>query len=185
MLELFRAGGPVMVPLLACSVLTVAVIVERGWYWWRVASGREPIVARILAAETGAGGGDGDDGHSSAEAVARMRLAAEREAARLGRYLGILGTMVSLAPLLGIFGTVLGIMESFQLLDASAAAAPMAAKQGLAKALLTTAFGLLVAMLSLIALKIFQSRVIAQREAIERACSERELALAIARGERP
>ena len=166
MLELFRAGGPVMFPLLFCSVVAAGVILERALFWWRVARGREGVVERVLAAAVGA----------PVEAAGRMRLAAEREAASFGRYLSVLSTMVSLAPLLGIFGTVLGIMESFQFLDATLAA-PEAARQGLAKALLTTAFGLAIAMVSLIAFKVFQARVAVLRHELEIRCSEKEIAL--------
>ena len=168
MIELFKAGGPVMVPLLGCSLLTVAVIFERGWYLWRLERGREAFISRIVATAAGTEGWKG---------VRLMRIAAEREAAELGRFLGLLSTMVSLAPLLGIFGTVLGIMETFQFLEPSEAAAPLAAKQGLAQALLTTAFGLAIAMVSLIAWKVFQERISGLRHELEIRCSEVEVAL--------
>ncbi len=183
MLELFRAGGPVMVPLLLCSVIAVGVIVERALFWGRAARGTEGVVSRVLAAAEGgpAEGGPAEDGGGPAEAAGRMRLAAEREVARLGRNLSVLSTLVSLAPLLGIFGTVLGIMESFQFFDAAALSAPEAAKLGLAKALITTAFGLAIAMVSLIALKVFQARVAMLRHELEIRCTEKEIALGLAK----
>lgn len=168
MLELFRAGGPVMYPLLACSVVAVAVIFERGIFWWRVLSGRDDVAGRVLAAA--------DEG-PRAEAPRRLRLAAEREAAGLQRYLSVLNTMVSLAPLLGIFGTVLGIMDSFRVLDSTM---PETARQGLAQALLTTAFGLAIAMVSLIAYKVFHGRVVRLRHEIEIRSTELEIARGLA-----
>ena len=80
-----------------------------------------------------------------------MQLAAKREVDRMIRYQGTLKIMVSLTPLLGIFGTVLGIIESFSLLGDHALVDPIAASSGLAEALITTASGLAIAMLSLIA----------------------------------
>ena len=114
-----------------------------------------------------------------AEASWRMQQAGAREAVTVTRYLGVLNTMVSLAPLLGIFGTVLGIIESFQLLGDASLIDPVAASGGLAQALITTAFGLGIAMPSLIAYKIFESQSAQLRYELETRCTELELSLGL------
>lgn len=100
-----------------------------------------------------------------------MQLSADEAAEIAERNLEMLSTMVTLTPLLGIFGTVLGIIESFQLLGAAPIQDPVAASGGLAKALLTTAFGLAIAMPCLIAHRYFQLRALALRRELERRCN--------------
>ena len=109
-----------------------------------------------------------------------MRQAAAEEVTRMDEHLGILNTMVSLAPLLGIFGTVLGIIESFQLVGNSGVTDPASATGGLAKALITTAFGLAIAMPSLIGFKIFDSKTIRLKSELETRCTELEWRLGVA-----
>lgn len=182
MIEIFWAGGPIMLPLLLCSVITLGVITERALYWWRVAASRRTEVVSTFARQ----GGHVDPetlaevskdpvGRVLAAAVQgpaaqanwRMRLAATEQLSAMTRYLVILNTMVALAPLLGIFGTVLGIIQSFQLLGEAALADPIAASRGLAQALITTAFGLAIAMPSLIAYKYFHSRALEFQQALD------------------
>lgn len=189
MIPVFLAGGPVMWLLLACSVITLAVIIERALFWSRIALDRSPQQSREL--RRGRPLSDAEDspdpvvrvlasgaGSPDAEASWRMQTAATREIGRACRNLGVLNTMVALAPLLGIFGTVLGIIQSFQLLGEASLADPVAASRGLAQALLTTAFGLAIAMPSLIAFKYFQARAIRLQQEIE----EQATALEITRG---
>ena len=108
-----------------------------------------------------------------------MRQAAAEEVAKMDERLGILSTMVSFAPLLGIFGTVLGIIESFQLVGNATMTDPTAATGGLAKALITTAFGLAIAMPSLIGFKVFDSKTIRLKSVLEAQCTELEWRLGI------
>jgi biopolymer transport protein ExbB len=194
MVEIFFAGGPVMYPLLLCSVISLAVIFDRTFFWLRYRNGRRPelitqlysyakngqqiapddinpdLIARVLL-----------EGLISTrdEASWRMQQAGAKEASKVTRNLGVLNTMVSLAPLLGIFGTVLGIIESFQLLGDASLIDPIAASGGLAQALITTAFGLGIAMPSLIAYKVFQSKAEKLRFELEAHATELELSLGL------
>ncbi|RMG60926.1 MAG: MotA/TolQ/ExbB proton channel family protein, partial [Deltaproteobacteria bacterium] len=96
-----------------------------------------------------------------------FEVAAQEEIEKMKRGLSVLDTIVTLGPLLGILGTVLGIIESFHLLGAMGIENPRAVTGGIAQALITTAFGLSVAIVSLIPFNIFVSKV-------ERAASEME-----------
>lgn len=179
-----------MYPLLLCSVITLAVVIDRGFFWLRHRNGRRPELLAELCSrakirqQTIPNGKNSDvvariliEGleSSRSEMSWRMQLAASREVEEVNRYLDVLNTMVSLAPLLGIFGTVLGIIESFQLLGDASLIDPVAASSGLAKALITTAFGLGIAMPSLIAYKIFQSESAKLRFELETHATELEL----------
>ncbi|MBW1800601.1 MAG: MotA/TolQ/ExbB proton channel family protein, partial [Deltaproteobacteria bacterium] len=88
-----------------------------------------------------------------------MEAATTDEIKRMQRYLGVLDTMITVAPLLGIFGTVIGIITSFEILGASGIEHPQAVTAGIAQALITTASGLGIAILSVFPYNYFQSRV--------------------------
>lgn len=193
MMQIFLAGGPVMYPLLLCSVIALAVIIERSLFWLAVARHRQPeMVTRLVQADLD---DPGASGASLKDLVAqvlvagrrgprmraslRMQMAAHAVLSRLTRNLAVLSTLVSLAPLLGIFGTVLGIIQSFKLMGGAQLAEPGAASIGLAQALITTAFGLAIAMPSLIAFKFFHLKALKLQHDIEERCTELEHALGI------
>ena len=194
MIEIFLAGGPVMYPLLLCSLIAVAIIIERTIFWWQHKNARHPELIAELCNDTNNGKQTITDGISHdliarilikgircprSEASWRMQLAAEQEWIQVSRYLIILSTMVTLTPLLGIFGTVLGVIESFQLLGDPSVIDPLSANSGLAQALITTAYGLGIAMVSLIATKIFNTQSAKLRDELETCCTELELALSL------
>ena len=179
MLEILNQGGPVMYLLGLCSVIALTIILERFWFWWRERSRarvedlqeffdsiHEGSVeeARDLAdhkqnvlldAMMNALGHSADPRmHALHEA---LELEIEKAIDRTRRYLVGLDTIATLSPLLGIFGTVLGIIESFQVIGMSTVPDPQAVGAGLAEALITTAAGLAVAMPSLIFHNMFQS----------------------------
>ncbi len=106
-----------------------------------VGSGATDVAARVLHS------GLAQRAHGLSES---MEVAAEREIARMKRGLGILDTIVTLAPLLGILGTVLGIIASFDMLGQGGIDDPRAVTGGIAQALITTAAGLSVAIVTLI-----------------------------------
>jgi biopolymer transport protein ExbB len=87
-----------------------------------------------------------------------LEMAASEEIKRMKKYLVILDTMITLAPLLGILGTVTGIINSFELLGSAGIAHPQAVTAGIAQALITTAAGLSIAILTLIPYNYFLSR---------------------------
>jgi len=197
MIQIFQAGGPVMWPLLLCSVITVAVIIERSLFWSRMAACRRPnAVAALIRKRDRAASGDFAEAERDpvgrilvaglhgppAQAPPRMRATAATQLTAMTRYLSLLNTMVALTPLLGIFGTVLGIIQSFQLLGDATLADPVAASRGLAQALITTAFGLAIAMPSLVAFKYFQSKVLEFQQRLETRCTELEYSLGLTEG---
>ena len=75
------------------------------------------------------------------------------------RFMGVLDTMITVAPLLGIFGTVIGIIASFEALSTAGIGQPQAVTAGIAQALITTAAGLGIAILSVFPYNYFNSRV--------------------------
>ena len=177
MIHIFIKGGPVMYPLLACSLIALTVIIERTLFWIREGMrGNQPLVDRILelcqkgdwAAVKGEVQGSKDfiiriliSGilHRKFSMIKAMESAAAEEIKRMRRYMNILDTMITVAPLLGIFGTVVGIITSFELLGSSGIEHPQAVTAGIAQALITTAAGLGIAILSVFPYNYFNSRV--------------------------
>ena len=91
--------------------------------------------------------------------IKAMDAAASDEIKRMRRFMNVLDTMITVAPLLGIFGTVIGIINSFELLGSSGIEHPQAVTAGIAQALITTAAGLGIAILSVFPYNYFNSRV--------------------------
>ena len=142
MLELFVRGGWVMYPILLCSLLSWARIFERCWYYFRTRTSRlaVPRFSRLdeVAASLGTLDAEGKD--------RALRLAAEPFLRADDRGLALLAAVAVLSPLLGLFGTVVGMIEMFRSLAASGAHPEFASLAGgIWTALLTTAFGLIAA----------------------------------------
>ncbi len=166
-----------MYPLLACSLIALTVIIERTMFWIREGvRGNQTLIDRVLelcqkgnwAAVKGEVEGSKDfvirilvSGilHREFSMIKAMESAAAEEIMRMRRYMNILDTMITVAPLLGIFGTVLGIISSFELLGSSGIEHPQAVTAGIAQALITTAAGLGIAILSVFPYNYFNSRV--------------------------
>jgi len=177
MLELINNGGPVMYALLACSIIALTVILERSFFWigvrinynqdlvdqvlelcqkgdWNTIKektvGSQNYVIRILI--TGIL-------HREYSMIKAMESAAAEEVKRMRRFMGILDTMITVAPLLGIFGTVLGIITSFDMLGSAGLEHPEAVTAGIAQALITTASGLGIAIFTVFPFNYFNSRI--------------------------
>ena len=177
MLEYFRQGGPIMYPLLLCSLVSLTLIVERALFWIREEKRRDrrlldelmTLVERNeLEKARGLTGGTKDFVvrvmvcgivHQAFSLRDALRMGADEEIARMRRYLPILDTMITLSPLLGILGTVTGIISSFNLLGSVGIEQPRMITAGIAQALITTAFRLLIAILSLLPYNYFLTRV--------------------------
>jgi biopolymer transport protein ExbB len=166
-----------MVPLLACSLIVLTVIIERSLFWANVETRRNrPLVDEVLElCRTG----DWDavrrktlvckdyvvrimvSGilHREFSMIKAMEAAANDEIQRMRRYMGVLDTMITVAPLLGIFGTVIGIITSFEMLGAAGIDNPKAVTAGVAQALITTATGLGIAILSVFPYNYFNAKV--------------------------
>ena len=91
--------------------------------------------------------------------IKAMEAAAADEIKNMRRFMGVLDTMITVAPLLGIFGTVLGIISSFEVLGSAGIEHPQEVTSGIAQALITTAAGLGIAILSVFPYNYFNSRV--------------------------
>lgn len=166
-----------MYPLLACSIIALTVIIERSLFWViEGMRGNRTLLDRILQlCQKGDWDGVKEKVAESKDFVTRvlvtgilhrdfsmtkaMESAAAEEIKRMRRYMAVLDTMITVAPLLGIFGTVLGIIMSFELLGASGIENPQAVTAGIAQALITTASGLGIAILSVFPYNYFNSRV--------------------------
>lgn len=164
--DLIARGGPVMYALSGCSLVAVAIVLDRVWFWFREARLDGVSVLREIVAGEG-----GECPTSNSEEVIKYvrslpfhravagRLIQESERAyeRAIRNLNALDTVVSIAPLLGILGTVMGIMKSFHALDLQHMAAPGAVGHGLAEAMITTAVGISIAVPTLVFYNAFHS----------------------------
>jgi biopolymer transport protein ExbB len=179
MLEIFQKGGPLMYPILLCSVLALAIFFERVWTLFRLGRGTIAMVreveslvrknrieeavivcqrtgtplARILVSALRSAGRPREQIKTIVEEVGG------REAAPLERYLGLLGTIATISPLLGLLGTVLGMIEAFTIISAQGGGTPATLGGGISKALITTAAGLTVAIPTILLHKYLTSRV--------------------------
>jgi biopolymer transport protein ExbB len=177
MFFLIQNGGPVMYPLLACSLIAMTVIIERCIFWAKIEIDRKrPLVDEVLelcrcgdwATVRQKTMGCKDfvvrimvTGilHREFSLLKAMEAAAADEVQRMRRFMGVLDTMITVAPLLGIFGTVLGIISSFEMLGSAGIEDPKAVTAGVAQALITTATGLGIAILSVFPYNYFSAKV--------------------------
>ena len=177
MFDLFQKGGIVMYPLLACSLVSLTVILERSLFWIREKRrADDSLVNEVLELarlrkyeEIRTSAQDAADYvvkvlvcglvHREYSLSKAMEMAALEEIKRMKRYLPVLDTMITAAPLLGILGTVIGIIHSFDMLGKAGIQDPQAVTSGIAQALLTTAAGLLIAIFTLFPYNYFMSKV--------------------------
>jgi biopolymer transport protein ExbB len=196
--RVMERGGPVMIPLLVLSVIGLALVAERSWFWWSLHRGsRTRVYHELLTAlRTGrrelagslAARDRGPYGHVAERMLAEgagdgvALEAVEQVRPRLERFMTVLSTIVTAAPLIGILGTVLGIIQSFELLGSvDRIQDPGTVARGIATALLTTAGGLVVALLILFPFMAFRSQVdraLGRLEALAAAAREGETAAA-------
>ena len=179
MLELVKSGGWLMAPIMLCSVAAMAIIVERLW-----SLQRERIVPEDLVAHAGQWARTGELTEERIQALregsplGRILAAGlasrdlEREimkesieevgrqvAHELERYLGALGTIAAITPLLGLLGTVVGMIKVFAVITAQGVGEPRVLAGGISEALITTAAGLTVAIPSLLFHRVLRGRV--------------------------
>lgn len=179
MLELIKAGGWLMLPLIACSVVAMAIVLERAWTLRRARIIPPHLVAqvwhqlkkrqlnpdqlralregsplgRILAAGLINKNQPREVMLESIEDVGR------HEAHSLERFLNTLGTIAVISPLLGLLGTVVGMIEVFNVIGNEGLGKAGALAGGISQALITTAAGLVIAIPALVAHRYFLRRV--------------------------
>ena len=178
-LEFFLKGGPVMWPILISALVAVAVVGERAFWWWRESCKRAPrkmeqLLAALensdVATATQISAGSEDPvirvlhhglnhvGHGHGSLLGALQLAAGVELKRAGRFLTVMDTLVTLAPLLGLLGTVTGLMRAF-LNIGSAELSVTAVTGGIGEALIATACGLAIAIFALVPFNYFSAKV--------------------------
>jgi len=177
MWHIFDKGGPVMYPLLACSILALGVVIERAIFWLKLAIKSQPALVDEILELSRQGDWESIKNktvhtkdyiikilvsgilHKEFSMIKAMESAAADEIKHMRRFMGVLDTMITVAPLLGIFGTVLGIISSFEVLGSAGIEHPQEVTSGIAQALITTAAGLGIAILSVFPYNYFNSRV--------------------------
>ncbi len=179
MLELFYKGGPLMYPILLCSVLALAIFFERLYTLNTVHRGALDLLrqvetrlaqhkvheAIVLCREAGSPisriflSALGRFGQPRERIKDTVEEVGGRESAQLERYLGFLATIANISPLLGLLGTVLGMIKAFTVLSVEGVGTPATLGGGISEALITTAAGLSVAIPALLIHKFLSSRV--------------------------
>ena len=179
MLELIKAGGWLMWPILLCSVIAMAIIAERFWALRKARIAPDNLVGRVWQWQK--------EGRLDAERIHYLRAgsplgmvlaagllnrdhsreimkegieeAGRHVAHELERFLNTLGTIASISPLLGLLGTVIGMIKVFTVITVQGVGDPAVLSEGISEALLTTAAGLSVAIPSLMFHRYFRGRV--------------------------
>lgn len=174
--DLFHKGGPIMYPIAVVTVVAVCIFVERVFWWVRFAAKRstkqldevyEKLEAGDLAQAIARSAKSGDPvvrmihhglNHRHTSMQGALEVAAGQELRDAGRYLSAMDTIVTLAPLLGLLGTVTGIMGSFTSIGSSELAVEKVTG-GIGEALIATAAGLGIAIGTLVPMNYFHSRL--------------------------
>jgi biopolymer transport protein ExbB len=179
MWEIVRAGGPMMWPIILCSIIAAAIVLERLWtlqdkrvlpreltqkVWQLIESNQvnDKVIAaleqnsplgRVLAA------GLANRNRPREVLIQRLEDTGRHVIHELERFLNTLGTIAGVSPLLGLLGTVTGIIKSFNAIQAGGMGDPRALSGGIAEALICTAAGLMVAIPALVAYRLLRSKV--------------------------
>ncbi len=179
MYEIVKAGGWLMLPIIACSIVALAIVIERFWTLQK-----ERVTPKYLAAKIWQWSKDGKLDENRIMQIRKSsplgRILAsgllnqkyDREimkesieetgrhvAYELQRFLNTLGTIAAISPLLGLLGTVIGMIQVFSVITSVGVGDPGELAGGISKALITTAAGLCVAIPSLIFVRYFRRKV--------------------------
>lgn len=178
MIDLFIRGGVFMFPILLCSVLALAIFLERLWVLRRgnvlpekfirnvenmlrkqklsealfLCQGHGSSIARVFL------GGLKNTGRGMWLVKEGIEEMGSREAVTLERHVGALATIANLTPLLGLLGTVSGMIKTFNVISVQGVGNPGLLAGGIAEALITTASGLCVAIPTLVCYRILKDR---------------------------
>jgi biopolymer transport protein ExbB len=179
MWEIVRAGGPVMWPIILCSIIAAAIVLERLWtlqdkrvlpreltskVWHLIENNQvndkvitaleqNSPLGRVLAA------GLANRHRPHQVMMDRLEDTGRHVIHELERFLNTLGTIAGIAPLLGLLGTVTGIIKAFNAINEGGVGDPRALSGGIAEALITTAAGLIVAIPALFAYRYLRGKV--------------------------
>ena len=182
MIQILIAGGWMMLPIVLCSLVALTIVLERSWYFYRITTNDNAdrmvrltiqgkfsdalalneketnAILRVLTA--------GIHARSSGPEKA-MEVAGIGELASMKRGMSALDTIITLAPLLGLLGTIIGMIDSFGIMADQGIGQPHAVTGGVAEALICTAAGIFVAVIALVPYNYFLSRIEKQTELIE------------------
>lgn len=179
MLELIKAGGLLMWPIILCSIITMAIIAERFWSLRESKVAPKNLVAKVwqwqkvghldlqrvkdLRASSPLGmilaAGLVNRNHSREIMKESIEDVGRHVAHELERFLNTLGTIASISPLLGLLGTVIGMIKVFTVITSMGVGDPSILSEGISEALITTAAGLSVAIPSLMFHRYFRGRI--------------------------
>jgi biopolymer transport protein ExbB len=190
--ETFIEGGWVMWPILATFFLALCVVIDRAIWWLRYQATLRATVQEQARIAIGTGDfttawklGENTNEpflqnlaegmtHAHTSMLAAMQLHATRLIEKSEARMWVLNTLITLAPLLGLFGTVVGIMGSFSFIgDEQLAASKVSG--GIGEALIATACGIAIAILCLLPYNFFRKRVAVLRSSLERWINHTEL----------
>lgn len=192
LMDLFRHGGPIMWPIGLVCVFAGAIIFERIWWWLRFSRQRRhrDLEQVLIALESGDITQAQKLSENSSDPVLRvvhaglthrhaslqgaLQAAAGIEIKLAGKFLTAMDTIITLAPLLGLLGTVTGIMGSFGAVGGSELAVEKVTG-GIGEALIATAFGLGIAIFTLVPYNWFNAKVASLQHDIETAANNVEV----------
>lgn len=195
--DLFQKGGVTMLPLLFLSILSLGAIIERSWFWFNVLNKEKEVANRILDTSRRDWDAAVDIARQSYDQpigrllYAPMRLknpdpelfrlaleaTADEEIASMRRGDKILEAVIALSPLLGLLGTVIGLILSLRSIRIGdiGTASTAGVTTGIGEALISTATGLVVAITSLAFYRVFQGLIFNQAKIFRRVGNELEL----------
>lgn len=179
MFEIIKAGGWVMWPIIACSILAFAIIAERFWtlktrrvmpknlvaQTWQLRTQGKLTQNQLLALRDGSplgrilAAGLANAGQERQVMKEAIEETGRHVAHELERFLNTLGTIAAITPLMGLLGTVIGIMQIFGTITEAGVGDPQQMAGGISVALITTVAGLIVAIPSLFFYRYFRGRV--------------------------
>jgi biopolymer transport protein ExbB len=179
MLELFKAGGWLMIPLFICSVISIAIIAERFWSLqqkriapgelvtqiWQWLQYKQVDERRIKALQANSPLGQilaaGLISRNSSREITKETIldVGRHVTVAMERNLNTLGTIAAISPLIGLLGTVIGMIKVFAVITAEGVGNPETLAGGISEALITTATGLVVAIPSLIFYRYFRGKI--------------------------